>query len=57
MDCFDQENPESDETELAAAQLVASVKKTDKTDCELPIIDESAVWTVSVKKGGIKDVK
>jgi hypothetical protein len=54
MDCVDDKNPEPDATEMAAAELVAKVKKTDKSECELPIVDESSVWIVSVKKVGIK---
>lgn len=57
MDCLDDETPEHDAAELAAAQLVEKVKQADKSDCELPVVDESAVWIVSVKKAGIEGVK
>jgi hypothetical protein len=53
MDCLDERNPERDETELAAAELVASVKRAHGSDCDLPIVDEAAVWVVTVKKTGI----
>jgi hypothetical protein len=57
MDCLDENNPERDETELAAAQLVASMKRAHESECELPIVDESAVWIVTVKKAGIVEAE
>jgi len=57
MDCLDEKNPERDETEMAAAQLVASLKRAQESECELPVVDESAVWVVTVKKAGIVEVK
>jgi hypothetical protein len=44
----------SDATELAAAELVASLKQMDAAGVELPIVDETAVWLVKVKKLGIQ---
>ena len=55
MDCLDEKNPERDEAELAAAELVASVKRAQKSECEFPIVDETALWVVNVKKTGIVD--
>ena len=57
MDCLDEKNPERDETEMAAAQLVASLKRAQESECELPVVDESAVWVVTGKKAGIVEVK
>jgi hypothetical protein len=42
-----------DAAELAAAELVSRVKQIKTNELELPIVDESCVWTVSVKKMGI----
>jgi hypothetical protein len=46
-----------DARELAAAQLVAIVKRTlpIDTDFKTPILDESSVWIVSVKRLGIRE--
>jgi hypothetical protein len=53
MGCLDEKNPERDETKFAAAQLVASMKRAHESECELPIVDESSVWIVTVKETGI----
>jgi hypothetical protein len=45
---------ETDAVELAAAELIAQVKKTQSDEAELPIVDEASVWTVKVKKLGIR---
>jgi hypothetical protein len=53
------EDPEEklDAAELLAAQLVAQVKKIETDELELPIVDQSCVWSVTVKKLGILDDK
>ena len=45
----------SDATELAAAELVASIKQMDAAGVELPIMDETAVWLVKVKRLRIQE--
>jgi len=40
--------------ELAAAELIARVKQAPKDEIELPIMDESCVWKITVKKLGIR---
>jgi hypothetical protein len=42
------------QTQLAAAELVASLKRMDAVGVDLPIADETAVWHVKVKRLGIK---
>lgn len=39
--------------ELAAAELIALTKKIPTDALELPIVDQSCVWAVTVKKMGI----
>jgi hypothetical protein len=51
----DEPDLDHDARELAAAQLVAIVKRTQAGDLELPIVDETCVWIVSVKRMGIRD--
>jgi len=45
----------SDATQLAAAELVASLKRIDAVGVDLPIVDETAVWLVKVKRLGIQE--
>jgi hypothetical protein len=40
--------------ELAAAELIASMKRTQLDEIELPIVDESCIWIVTVRKLGIQ---
>jgi|ERR1700728_4267685 len=53
----DQVDSNQDALELAAAQLVAIVKRTlsNDADFKMPILDESSVWIVSVKRLGIRE--
>ena len=41
--------------ELAAATLVAQIKKAQADSLELPIVDQLCVWKVTVKKLGIRE--
>ena len=41
--------------ELAAAELIARTKKIPTDKLELPIVDQSCVWAVTVKRMGIRE--
>jgi hypothetical protein len=53
----DERDERLDAVEFAAATLVAQVKQTQKDHLELPIVDQSCVWKVTVKKMGIREGK
>jgi hypothetical protein len=40
---------------MVAAELVARAKRIGMAKLELPIQDESTVWTVTVKRAGIRE--
>jgi hypothetical protein len=40
---------------MVAAELVARAKRIGLEKLELPINDQSSVWTVTVKKAGIRE--
>jgi hypothetical protein len=40
-------------TMILAAEIIARLKTINKTELELPMIDEDAVWVVTVKRLGI----
>jgi hypothetical protein len=40
----------SDDVEMAAAELVARVKAEELPNIEVPIVEDSNVWEVKVKK-------
>ena len=44
----------SDEVEMAAAELVARVIAEHLPEVAVPIVEDSHVWQVSVKKLGIR---
>jgi hypothetical protein len=46
----DEDDYERQLSQLAAAQLIEQLKKTQTTDLELPIDDVDAVWLVTVKR-------
>jgi hypothetical protein len=46
---------ELDAAVLAAAELVVHTKTVGLTALEIPIMDESGIWEVTVKKLGISD--
>ena len=46
---------ELDNAEMYAAELVASAKRVGLAQVELPVVDRTNVWAVSVKKLGIQD--
>jgi hypothetical protein len=50
----DKPDVDLDAVEIAAAELVARVKQTRLDEIELPIVDESCIWTVTVRKLGIQ---
>ena len=41
--------------EMAAAEMLSHVKQAGVVALELPMIDESGVWVVSVKRMGINE--
>jgi hypothetical protein len=54
----DQNDPIDDELDdamMVAAELVARAKQMGLDKLELPVNDESSVWTVTVKKAGIRE--
>jgi hypothetical protein len=44
---------ELDAAVLAAAELIAHAKTVGLAELQLPVVDESNVWAVTVKKMGI----
>jgi hypothetical protein len=46
---------ELDCAEMAAAEMLSHVKQAGVVALELPMIDESGVWVVSVKRLGISE--
>jgi len=46
---------ELDSAMIAAVELVVHIKRMQSVELELPIVDESCLWTVTVKKMGIRD--
>jgi hypothetical protein len=46
---------EFDGAMMSAAELIAHVKRIGATELELPIIDESGVWILTLKKLGVRD--
>ena len=46
---------ELDAGEQAALELVEHVRRMEFAEMELPILDESCMWLVSVKRLGIRD--
>jgi hypothetical protein len=57
-DEFDELNdPLDDELDgavLVASQLIEHVKRIQSDELELPIIDESSLWLVTIKRMGIR---
>jgi len=51
----DEKALDQDAREFVAAQLIEVVKRTQSShaDFEMPIVDETCVWLVSVKRMGI----
>jgi hypothetical protein len=52
-DLNDPLDDEMDGAMLAAMQLVTHVKQMQSTDLELPIMDQSCMWMVTVRRIGI----
>jgi hypothetical protein len=46
---------ELDNALVAGAQLIAHIKRLGATELELPIVDDSGVWIVTVKRMGIQE--
>jgi hypothetical protein len=46
---------ELDAALMAAAELVSRTKTVGLDELELPIVDETAVWQVNVKRLGIRE--
>ena len=46
---------ELDAAEMVAAQLVSYVKALRLAEIDLPIVDESCMWVVTVKRLGIRE--
>jgi hypothetical protein len=46
---------EFDGVVLSAAEIIARVKRIGMTELELPIIDESGVWILTIKRLGVRD--
>jgi hypothetical protein len=44
-----------DRVEMAAAEMLTHVKQAGVVTLELPVIDESGVWLVSVRRMGISE--
>jgi hypothetical protein len=52
------EDPFDDEMDgamIAAVELVARVKRMQSIEIELPVVDESCMWIVTVKRMGIRE--
>jgi hypothetical protein len=48
---------ELDAAMISALELVAHVKQMQSTELELPVVDDSGAWIVTVKRMGILDEK
>jgi hypothetical protein len=46
---------ELDNALVAGAQLIAHIKRIGATKLELPIVDDSGVWILTVERMGIQD--
>jgi hypothetical protein len=46
---------ELDSAMITAVELVAHVKRMQSVEVELPILDESCLWMVTVKRMGIRE--
>ena len=54
-DLNDPIDDELNDAVMSAAELVACVKRIGMAKLEFPIKDESAVWTVTVKRAGLTE--
>jgi len=45
-----------DAAEMVAAELVSRVKALRSVEIDLPIVDESCMWVVTVRRLGIREV-
>lgn len=46
---------QTEDAEFAAAQLIECVKRMEKDQFDLPVVDQSCVWKVTVKKMEISE--
>jgi hypothetical protein len=50
-----QRDGQTEDAEFAAAQLIECVKRMEIDELELPVVDQSCVWKVTVKKMEISE--